>query len=252
MNKARILSAALVAAMVSTAAVVAVSAEEEAAAAPLNKSELDGHSVGLVGSFNNWSDAGKIKDIVMNDDDHDYIWEGKIEIDNVTEDMIQELYYDKTPSGKKGITFKVRLDNSWASSWGQYEPDADRTFNSQTNCFIENPEIGKPLTISVKFDANRPSDEAVAAAKELDVEIEETDYGKYYPVIYEVVKSEEKKAERKTEESKKEETPASTPAVEEKKEETPATGDATSAAALVGVVLASLGAAVVMTKKSRE
>ena len=252
------LAASLVASMAATAAM-------SVNAAGIGKvSEIKDHSVGIIGSFNNWSD-----DVAMNDDDGDGIYEGVVEIDSVTSDMISEATKDdgagnQIPRGKTGITFKVRLDKDWTDSWGDYEEAYVRTWNSQTNCAVEANE-GDHVKITVKLDTTKNCDEAVAAG-----EVEKDDDVDYtlIPVTYSI---EEVAAAAPAEETPAAETPAaetpaaetpaastptastpaaSTPAGTTEAAATPATGDTTSAIALVAVVLASLGTAVVMTKKA--
>ena len=46
--------------------------------------------------------------------------------------------------------FKVRKDKAWDLSWGVYEPDYDRTQNSQTNCTIT---VENTTTVRVILDA---------------------------------------------------------------------------------------------------
>ena len=269
MKKSKILGIALAAAMVSSVAVVSVSA--------LEKEEMKDHTVGIVGSFNGWANDGEVP---MTDDDGDGIYEGTIVIDSVTKDMIGAQQTDKGPTGgvvetgKVGVQFKVRLDGTWGTSWGDYEEAYDRTENSQTNCCVEATE-GEALTIKVKFDT--------VNALVHDEDMPEEDY-KTWPVTYEKVAAEQpttdpseepseepSKDEEPSEEPSKDEEPSEEPSKDEEpkedqsatdtsttgpaseadKDTTPvATGDTTSAVALVAVVIASLGAAVVMTKKA--
>lgn len=258
MNKAKILSAAIAAAMLSSVACVTAFADPTVFT---DGSQVADHTVGLIGSFNGWA-----ADEPMTDADGDGVWEGTIKIDSVTADMLGEWVKEEEPTGKTGVQFKVRLDGSWDDSWGEYEEGYVRTNNSQTNCFVEAKE-GDSLTINVKFDTTKPSDAAVAAGETTTDEDDKADWYLFWPVTYEVVADnsgsgdadtqqggadETPAEETPAEETPAEETPAETPAEETPAEETPATGDATSAAALVGVVLASLGVAAVMAKKSRD
>ena len=233
MNKAKVLSAALAAAML--ASVVAVSASAYS---------TEGKTYGVCGIFtNNWTE-----DIEMTGSGG--VYTAEVTIDNVTEDMITELTSDGTPTGKTGIQFKVRGVGDWTDSWGQYEEDQDRTYNSQTNCCIEGAEVGKPLKFKVTFDTTKMDANKIAEGGEVDP----ADEYLFWGVTYEVVETqaEEPAEPAGTEEPTDTEEPAETPAAETETETetTPATGDATSAAALVGVVLASLGVAAVMTKKA--
>lgn len=231
MNKAKVLSAALAAAML--ASVVAVSASAYS---------TEGKTYGVCGVFtNNWTE-----DVVMTESNG--VYTAEVSIDNVTEDMITELVSDGTPTGKYGLQFKVRGVGDWTDSWGQYEEDQDRTYNSQTNCCIEGAEVGKPLTFKVTFDTTKLDANKIAEGSEVDA----ADEYLFWGVTYEIVETqaEEPTEPAGAEEPTKTEEPAETPATETETETTPATGDATSAAALVGVVLASLGVAAVMTKKA--
>ena len=221
MKKSKILSIALVAAMAASMAVVSVSALESA--------DIKSHTVGVTGSFNNWGNNGEA-DVALTDDDGDGVYEGTIEIAEVTADMISEAMTDKGPNGGgaqsrgfNAIQFKVRLDGTWDNSWGDYEEAFVRTENSQTNCAVKESdvEVGKPLNIHVKFDTT-------ASANEDEFPLDDPDVYMVWPVTY----------------------TAEIPAEESKEESAVPTGDTTSAVALVAVVIASLGAAVVMTKKA--
>ncbi len=268
MKKSKILGIALVAAMAASVAVVNASA--------LSADEMKTHSVGICGAFNGW---GSTPDVVMTDDDGDGIWEGTVEIDNVTEDMIQESTEDKGSAGVvsrgfSGVQFKVRLDNEWGTSWGDYEEAYDRTENSQTDCCAKEAVAGQPLTIKVKLDTTTLASDTLT--------VDDDDAYALWKVTYTAEagaaetpaeESSEAPAEESSEAPAEEssETPAEesseTPAEEssvapaeesstapaaEESTETSAvpTGDTTSAVALVAVVVASLGAAVVMTKKA--
>ena len=157
MQTKKIIGIALVAAMLTSAASISASAVLTAD---------DAASVGVIGSFNGWTeDYAK-----MSDDDGDGIWEADIIIDEVTTDMIAELYSDNVATGKMGINFKVRLNNDWADSWGDYEEDYDRTYNSQTNMLIPEADVtvGEPLEVLVKFDTTGENN-------------------KLWPVTYEIV-----------------------------------------------------------------
>ena len=227
MNKAKVISAVLAAAMLTSVVAISASAYDKA-----------GKSFGVCGEFNGWAD-----DVVMTESNG--VYTAEVKIDSVQQEWLEkELLSDGTPTGKYGLQFKVRGVGSWDDSWGQYEQDSARTYNSQTNCLVEGLEAGKPVTIKVTFDTTKMDAAKIAEGGDVDP----ADEYLFWGVTYEVVKEEAPaaKTESKTEESQ----PASTPATESKTETTPATGDATSAAALVGVVLASLGAAVVMTKKA--
>ena len=276
MKKSKILGIALAAAMVSSVAAISVSAIE--------KDEMKDHTVGITGSFCNWGNTGET-DVPMSDDDGDGVYEGTFTIDKVEAGMISAQTTDKGPAGvvetgKVGVQFKIRLDGTWGTSWGDFEEAFGRTENSQTNCCVEVSE-GQSVTITVKLDTNK--------ALEPDPDFPDEDY-KSWEVTYtseigggaaqtseeskeeESKEEESKEEESKEEESKEEEskeekskeeeskepkeektddTSTTGPASEADKDATPvATGDTTSAVALVAVVIASLGAAVVMTKKA--
>jgi len=47
--------------------------------------------------------------------------------------------------------FKVRKNASWDDSWGVYEPDYDRTYNSQTNCSVK---VTATTTVYVLLDTS--------------------------------------------------------------------------------------------------
>ena len=275
MRKSKILGIALAAAMVSSFAAVSVSAVTEA-------SELKDHVVGITGSFCNWGTdpdtAVAIPDVVMTDDDNDGVWEADIVIEQVTEGMIQEQETDLGPVG--GV---VKTGN---------EPAYIRTENSQTNFCAEcsvgdsvtihvkfdtttvDPQDGAdaddkiemgsgdehivwPVTFTVENNASAPVEES---SEEPAEESSET------PAEESSETPAEESSETPAEESS--ETPAEesseTPAASTTEESTApatdkdgdtstvATGDTTSAVALVAVVIASLGAAVVMTKKASK
>ena len=270
MKKSKILGIALVAAMAASVAVVNASA--------LSADEMKTHSVGICGAFNGW---GSTPDVVMTDDDGDGIWEGTVEIDNVTEDMIQESTEDKGSAGVvsrgfSGVQFKVRLDNEWGTSWGDYEEAYDRTENSQTDCCAKEAVAGQSLTIKVKLDTTSLASDSLPVDDDDAYTLWNVTYTAEAGAAAETPAEEsseapaEESSEAPAEESS--ETPAEesseTPAAEEssvapaeesstapaaeESTETSAvpTGDTTSAVALVAVVVASLGAAVVMTKKA--
>ena len=261
MRKSKVLGIALAAAMVTSIAATAAIG----ASAKVSKDGIDGETVGITGSFCNWGNGGEA-DIPMTNNNG--VWEGTIQIDNVTDDMLGDAMKDDGTGAKvlrddiqgKAITFKVRTNGDWTNSWGDYEPDYDRTNNSQTDCAVA-AEAGKPLTIKVKLDTT-----TVVAGSSIPAD--DGDAWMVWPVTYEVVASEATVEESKAEESKAEESKAekskaeeskaeksktveSKPAQEKKEDTAPVqTGDTASAAALVAVVLASLGTAVVMTKKA--
>lgn len=269
MKKSKILGIALVAAMAASVAVVNASA--------LSADEMKTHSVGICGAFNGW---GSTPDVVMTDDDGDGIWEGTVEIDNVTEDMIQESTEDKGSAGVvsrgfSGVQFKVRLDNEWGTSWGDYEEAYDRTENSQTDCCAKEAVAGQSLTIKVKLDTTTLASDTLTVDDDDAYALWKVTYTAEAGAAAETPAEEsseapaEESSEAPAEESSEtpaeesSETPAeessvapaeessTAPAAEESTETSAVpTGDTTSAVALVAVVVASLGAAVVMTKKA--
>ncbi len=254
MNKSKVLSVAIAAALVSA---MAATAAFSASAIVSTEDGIKDEPVGIVGSFpgpdgKTWDGVG----FPMTDDDGDGVWEGTVKIDSVTEDMIDVLKSDGKDTGKKGIQFKVRTSGSWDNSWGEYEGHKVRTYNSQTNCCVTDAVVGKGLTINVKLDTKSIHPDCELTADDL-----KEDVYTVWPVTYtfEVVDAagapaETPAAETPAAETPAEEEPAETPAEETPAEETesPETGDTTSAAALVAAVLASLGAAVVMTKKASK
>ena len=196
----------------------------------------------------------------------------------------------KVKTGKKGICFKVRLDQAWGadSNWGLYEPAFARTLDSQTQCCVE-CEVGDSLTIHVKFDPTTV--DAQEGHKDGDyIELGSGDEVYVWPVTYTYEKggaaqTSEEASEEASEEVSEEASEEASEEVSEKVSEevsqesvdtatstvtkdgdattgpatdkdgnasTVATGDTTSAIALVAVVIASLGAAVVMTKKASK
>ena len=270
MRKSKILATALAAALVGS---VAATAAMSVSAAGIGKvDDIKSHSVGITGSFNAWEKT----DVEMTDADGDGVFEGVVDIESVTADMISEATMDdgagnQVPRGKKGITFKVRLDKDWTDSWGDYEPAYVRTYNSQTNCVVEAVE-GHHVKITVKLDTTKNCPEAIAAG-----EVEEGDDVDYtlIPVTYSVEDLGGGAAEESTSTEQSTATEESTATTETSTATTttskpaatttttpagtantdgasPATGDTTSAIALVAVVLASLGTAVVMTKKASK
>lgn len=233
----------IIASVVSVALVASVAAAASISASAISKVEdIEGHKVGVTGSFCNWGNDGDA-DVEMTNNGG--VWETTIDIPEVTEAMVVDATKDdgsgnQVSRGFKGITFKVRLDDTWDDSWGDYEPGYDRTYNSQTNCAVK-AEVGTHVKINIKLDTTKNSPEALSNP---DGETKEGDPVDHLiiPVTYTV---EEVKDEKPAEESKKEESKA-----ESADTSSPATGDTTSAIALVAVVLASLGTAVVMTKKA--
>ena len=256
MRKSKVLSVAMSAVLVASlaaAASVSVSAEIT------NSSQIKDHKVGVVGSFNGWDN-----DVALTDADGDGVYEGVVEIPEVTEDMFLGWNIDDEPTGESYVLFKVRLDGDWTDSWGNYEPLNDRCWNSQSNVPVKEAEVGKPIKFTVYFDTKNPSPAALANPDSYAVAGD--DDMMYLNVYYKVEETSTPDPEPSPEptpdpEPSKEDPSSQTPvtttgdtskvAVEDKTDSTaPATGDATSAAALAAVVVASLGIAVVMTKKA--
>ena len=173
------LAASLVASVATTAAI------SVNAAGISDVSDIKNHTVGIVGSFNDW---GKNPDTVMTDDDGDGVFEGTVDIPVVTADMISEATMDdgngnQIPRGKTGVTFKIRLDADWTDSWGDYEEAYVRTYNSQTNCVVEATE-GESLKIKVTLDTTKNCEECIEAGEvEADEDVDYT----LIPVRYSVV-----------------------------------------------------------------
>ncbi len=251
MRKSKILAT-----VVSSALVASVAATAAISVSAIKAEDMSSHKVGIVGSFNDWSKDGEVWMTENNG-----VWEGTVDIPEVTDTMVVDATTDdgsggQIPRGIKGITFKVRLDGDWGDSWGDYEAAYDRTLNSQTNCCVE-AKAGTHVKINVKLDTTKNSPEALANsdsdAKEDDVD------SNWWPVTYTVEEvKDEAPAESKPAEASKPAatkpattTPAATTTTTEDTA-SPATGDTTSAVALVAVVLASLGTAVVMTKKASK
>lgn len=267
---------ALVASIGATAAITASAAVD-----------LPSKNVGVCGVFTgNWGGDGT-KDIVMNDDDGDGVWTADVDLESVKAEWITDWNKDDNPTGEKHIQFKVRLDNNWDNNWATYEPVHDRVFDSQCNlAILEDVAEGDHIKFTVFLDTNQNNPDAVAANKadpdsgvgdEVDYEFLYAGYKNFEKVTGDAAAPAE---EAPAEEAPAEEAPAEeAPAAEAPAEEapaaeapaaeapaaeapsanttgtettttTPATGDTTSAIALVAVVLASLGTAVVMTKKA--
>ncbi len=89
------------------------------------------HTIGIVGAMTDW---GETPDVPLEDIGNNRVYVGAI---NGLE--------------KGDYEFKIRADSSWDDSWGEYEPDYDRTFNSQTS-FSTSPDVDSDLV--VVFDTN--------------------------------------------------------------------------------------------------
>ncbi len=259
MRKSKVLSVALSSVLVATvAAATAMSVSAEITAS----SDIPNHKVGVTGGFNGWSE-----DVELTDADGDGVYEGVVEIAEVTEEMIKPWSVDDVDTGESYLQFKVRLDGEWTDSWGSYEPLHDRCWNSQSNVPVKEAVAGQPITFTVYFDIKNP---APAALENPDsyAEAGDDDYmylNVYYKVNETAAPAASEEPSKVEEPSKEAEAPAgntdatgtaskdetSTVASETQTDTSSVpTGDATSAAALAAVVLASLGVAVVMTKKA--
>ncbi len=95
---------------------------------------LADHTLGVTGGFNDW--GGDYSDYVMTDADGDGIY--TVSISN-----LEAGYYE----------YKVRADEEWDYSWGEYEDYREGTFGSQTNCSIT-IEDGDVLNVSIDTNGN--------------------------------------------------------------------------------------------------
>ena len=128
MQTKKILGIALAAALVGSMATVAVSARD-AMDAGEEATYFDSHTIGIVGSMTSW---GEQPDIAMKDVNGNGTYIGVVR-------NLAAGDYD----------FKVRANSSWDDSWGEYEPDYERTFNSQTNCHVTVAEDGTDLIVAL-------------------------------------------------------------------------------------------------------
>ena len=132
MQTKKILGIALAAALVGSMATVAVSAREA-----MDDSEVatyfDNHTIGIVGSMTGWGSEPDIPMYRAAEDSAIYV--------GVVQDLDAGSY-----------DFKVRADSAWDDSWGVYEADYDRTFNSQTNCHVDITEDGTDLFVILDLD----------------------------------------------------------------------------------------------------
>ena len=176
MQTKKLIGISLAAALVASTAAISVNATIG------DVSEIKDHSVGIVGSFNEWGANG---DVAMTDDDGDGIYEGTITVDEATEDMVVAATMDdgtgaQVDRGMTGITFKVRLDGEWLDSWGDYEPAYVRTYNSQTNCCVE-CAVGDKVVIKVQLDTTKNVQQAIDDG---EIEADEDAYFDLIPVTY--------------------------------------------------------------------
>ncbi len=266
MKKSKVLSVVLASALVSS---VVATAAISASAACKNIDDIKNHFVGVTGDFNGWDKEG---DVELKDDDGDGVWEAIVTVDKVTDgtdgtiNMIQPWKVDDViQEGKNYLQFKVRLDHAWDDSWGNYEPLNDRTNNSQSNIPVVEAKVGEPISFKVIFDTTK-IDQGYLNNPDSDVSADDPVDLFNIGVTYEIIETgssagttTESSEETKTESSEEtktessEETSTAAPAtVESSDTTTVSTGDTTSAIALMLVVLASLGTAVVMTKKASK
>ena len=218
--------------LMSSALVVSVAAASSMSASAIsNLSQIKDHFVGVTGTFNNWEPT----DVELTDADGDGIYEGIVSVDEVTENMFVDWSVDDVVQDGKYFQFKVRLDKSWDDSWGAYEPENNRTYNSQSNVRVLEAEVGKPLQFKVIFDTTKIDEGYINNKNQEDVLPDDPVAYDNIGVKYEFIPSE---------------TQPSQPTESSKDTTTVPTGDATSAAALAAIVVASLGVAVVMTKKA--
>ncbi len=199
-------------------------------------------------------------DIPMTYNESTGIWEAKVEFD-VVDGYITDWTCDGNPAPEgKGIQFKIRINNDWTDSWGNYD-NKNGAYNSQYNYGIPESEVkvGDHVSFTAYLDTNK-NDPLAIAAEEV-AEGDDPDFMLLAGGVKDLVVTSGDASTAPAESTPAESTPAeSTPAeptpsapaatTDDKDTATPATGDTTSAVALVAVVLASLGTAVVMTKKA--
>ena len=212
------------------------------------------------------------------------VWEAEIEFD-VLDGYITDWKCDGNPTDEgQGIQFKIRVDNKWDDSWGNYD-NKNGAWNSQYNYGIpaSKVKVGDHVKFTAYLDTTKNDPLAIAAdevgedddpeffflaggVKDLVVTPagggaadESTTTDNSTPAADEDTTTDNSTPAADEGTTTDTDTPAAdegtttdTPAdtTEDKDTATPATGDTTSAIALVAVVLASLGTAVVMTKKA--
>ena len=251
MRNSKIVKVLMSSALVASVAV----ASAMSTAAISNLSQLKDHFVGVTGSFNNWD----VTDVELTDADGDGIYEGIVDIPEVTEEMIGDWKVDDVLQPEKYLTFKVRLDKSWDDSWGAYEPENNRTYNSQSNVPVKEAVVGQPLKFNVIFDTTKIDEGYINNKNQTDVlpddPVDMENIGVTYKIIETVVESSpepSQPSESSVESSVQSSVQSSVVVASQSSTDTSTvpTGDATSAAALAAIVVASLGVAVVMTKKA--
>lgn len=161
-----------------------------------NLNQISEHSVGAIGSFNGWSD-----DVPLTDPDGDGIYEGIVSIAEVTEDMMGGWTVDDVLQPGQYLTFKVRLDGSWDDSWGNYEPENNRTYNSQSNVPVKEAVVGEPLEFKVIFDTTRIDQGYIDNKDQADVLPGDPVAYDNIGVRYEIVKKEESSIPEQSEEN---------------------------------------------------
>ena len=247
MRNSKIVKVLMSSALVASVAV----ASAMSTAAISNLSQLKDHFVGVTGSFNNWD----VTDVELTDADGDGIYEGIVDIPEVTEEMIGDWKVDDVLQPEKYLTFKVRLDKSWDDSWGAYEPENNRTYNSQSNVPVKEAVVGQPLKFNVIFDTTKIDEGYINNKNQTDVlpddPVDMENIGVTYKIIETVVESSPEPSQP-SESSVESSVQSSVVVASQSSTDTSTvpTGDATSAAALAAIVVASLGVAVVMTKKA--
>ena len=243
MRNSKIVKVLMSSALVASVAV----ASAMSTAAISNLSQLKDHFVGVTGSFNNWD----VTDVELTDADGDGIYEGIVDIPEVTEEMIGDWKVDDVLQPEKYLTFKVRLDKSWDDSWGAYEPENNRTYNSQSNVPVKEAVVGQPLKFNVIFDTTKINQGYIDNKEQSDVlpddPVDMENIGVTYKIIETVVESSPEPSQPSESSVESSVVVASQSSTDTS---TVPTGDATSAAALAAIVVASLGVAVVMTKKA--
>ena len=138
MYKKKIIGIALIAAMVSSMSAVSVAADN----ANDSETTLEPSIYGIVGSMTEWGN-GDIADFPMYE----------------TEEGVFVGSFDAVAGTE--LMFKVRANSAWQdadgnkTNWGVYEPDYDRTLDSQTN-IVFTPEADAKIT--VKLDTTGDDD----------------------------------------------------------------------------------------------
>lgn len=129
---------------------------EEPSEEPSEEPVLEPSKYGIVGSMTNWADGadlpmyetepGIFQGVIYNQIDLENIDLENLDLTSLTSMFLEPGEYE----------FKVRADGAWDESYGVYEPEYDRTNNSQTNIKITTPEAG---IIVVKLDTTGDDDQ---------------------------------------------------------------------------------------------